>query len=272
LYHTETWKEVRMKKLLLGVTLALVSISSVKAQEGAKNRSNSDDIPNYPLMWEYPKMDFNKKTKKEFIAESETAYKARLPRAQKWTKSVYETISRETSLADMKASQVDDVDFYCPNYGNMTRRQKIVFWGQFIAAISYKESSWNPATRTLESLADFPNPDSVTGKRVYSEGLLQLSYQDGRNYGEFFKCGFDWNNDRKLDPKSPEKTILSATRNLRCGILILNKRVTVNNRITTPGQYWSVIRPRAINKFSATPWISMQTKKLPFCNTSVFEK
>ncbi len=247
----------------MGITILglLITAQSVFAQS-----SRDSDIPNYSLMWEYPMVCVDGRNNKEYVCERKDDYYARLDRAKKWTQKVYEVISRETKLADLKASEVEDVDFYCPNYGNMSRRQKIVFWGQFVAAISYKESSWRPTTRTLEPLADFPKPDSVTGERVYSEGLMQLSYQDGRNYSNHFDCAFDWKTDKKLKRDNANKTILAPYRNLRCGILILNHKVNVNNKITTKGQYWSVIRPRAINKYSKTLWISEQTKKLPFCN------
>ena len=43
--------------------------------------------------------------------------------------------------------------------------------------------------------------DSVTGKQVASEGLLQLSYQDIPNYGALLKypaCKIDWQKDKAL--------------------------------------------------------------------------
>lgn len=247
--------------LMLGVLLltqACFSADPVTA--------NNDDIPNYSLMWEYPKMAIDPRNNKEYVYEKKENFEARLDTARAWTQIVYKIISRETKLADLKEAAVTDVDFYCPNFDNMTRRQKIVFWGQMVAAISYKESGWSPTSRMAEPLADFPKPDSVTGRRVYSEGLLQLSYQDVDSYKNHFDCGFNWEIDKNLKPDDPAKSILSVTKNLRCGLLILDRKVSVNDRITTPGQYWSVIRPRAINKYSKTLWISNQTKKLPFCN------
>lgn len=248
---------------ILGI--ALITVSSVVATAQSRSSGN-DDVPNHSLLWEYKMMCTDKKAGKEYECESDKSYNARLDAAKKWTSYIYSVISRNTDLADKKSSEIDDVDSYCPNFDNMSRRQKVVFWGQFIAAITYKESSWNPTTRSAEPLADFPKPDPVTGKRVYSEGLMQLSYQDARNYDDHFKCDFDWSKDRKLDPKSPHKTILSAEKNLKCGLLILNHKVNANQKISSSGAYWSVIRPRAKNKYSQTLWISKQTKKLPFCN------
>ncbi len=247
--------------LLSSVVLTLSSIAF--AQNGASNRA---DLPNYPLLWESKKTFIDKKSGREVVYESDSAFNSRLAQAKQWTQFLYSTISRETTLADKRASEVTDVDFYCPNFDNMSRKQKIVFWGQFMAAVSLKESSWNPTTSTAEPLKDFPKPDPVTGRRVYSEGLLQLSYQDARNYKEHFDCDFDWSKDKKLGQKSSQKTILSPTKNLKCGLLILNHKVNANEKISSRGAYWSVIRPRAQNKYSQTLWISKQTKKLPFCN------
>jgi hypothetical protein len=271
------------------LTLAAILISStVFAQNAAME----------PLLWE-----------KKVTYESKEAYEARLEKSKLWSQKLYEVMRDPKEKVKLHKMIPADADFYCPNYAKLNENQRINFWGQLISAISFKESSgftpkperkwkyWNPLNRFEEPKEDFPNGDSVTGsKSVYSEGLMQLSYQDGRNYKKFFDCEFDWSKDQHYKSEDSRKTILAPYRNLRCGLLILNHRVVINEKITTPGVYWSVLRPRMIekrvakkdskgkivkvngkplmitvkvpNRYSQTIWIAKQTQSLSFCGKS----
>lgn len=212
-----------------------------------------------PLLWESPRFDI----KTGNVFEKKTNYLERLPIAQLWSKYVIKVIKSETDLTGQNVA--DDVEFFCPNYRKITKDQRALFWGQLIAAVTLPESSWRPTTRAKETGSNFTQPDPITKKHVYSEGLMQLSYQDQLYYKEHFKCGFDYEKDKLLPVNDPKRTILDPYINLRCGLLILNHKVKINRKIVTSNQYWSTLRPAAENKNSKTRWIAKQTKKLKFC-------
>ncbi|MNL15369.1 hypothetical protein D3C87_1363530 [compost metagenome] len=103
--------------------------------------------------------------------------------------------------------------------------------------------------------------DSVTKQPVYSEGLLQLSYQDVRGYPF---CDFNWEVDRKLKVTDIRKTIFDPYKNLDCGVGIMSRQLARSGLITVKtNAYWSTLRSGGTyNKISQ---ISAMVKKLPFC-------
>lgn len=150
----------------------------------------------------------------------------------------------------------------CPKYKNMSRGQRIEFWVHFISAVTKFESGYKPNTRYHESTFNYK--DSVTGENVYSEGLLQLSYQDGKSYKE---CAgvFNWNEDKLLSRTSLEKTIFDPMRNLYCGVRIMNRIIkSKKTLIFDSGNYWAVLRPTS--KYGKTAEItSMVQARTPNC-------
>jgi hypothetical protein len=90
--------------------------------------------------------------------------------------------------------------------------------------------------------------DPITGNQVASEGLLQLSYQDGRNYtGKVtIPCKFNWALDKPLflqNPKNPNISILNPFYNLEYGIEILAYQIRTYKKIVlTKNVYWAVIK------------------------------
>ena len=133
----------------------------------------------------------------------------------------------------------DEIKNTCPKFFQITLNQKKIFWAYFIQSIAVAESSLNPKDRFKEPGNSI---DSVTGRPVYSEGLLQLSYQDKYNH---IGCDFDWSKDKLLDPSDERKTILDPKTNLKCGVSILNKQLIKRGQIfTQPSHYyWSVLNP-----------------------------
>lgn len=258
---------------------------------GSVNAVKSIMVTNEPLLWEYPirepvvtKTIKHKNTKTGKISEvviaektgpvveSNESFQKRLPRMKLWTAKVFEVIRDETSLHKLSSPIPKDMAFFCPNYKNLNETQRMTVWGQLIAAMAYRESGWRPTTTMIEPDHKI---DHITKKFVRSEGLLQLSYQDVSSYSDL-ECGFDWKKDKNLAPNSPDKSILAPYRNLRCGILILAHKVNINQQISTPGTYWSVLRPpfnpdykvddpRRGNKNSKVVWLAEQTKSLSFC-------
>jgi hypothetical protein len=86
--------------------------------------------------------------------------------------------------------------------------------------------------------------DTVTKRMVRSEGLLQLTYMDADRYG----CDFDWQKDKELDEKSPDKTILQPKNNLMCGIKILQTQLIDKHKpLVYKASYWSTLQPGTVS-------------------------
>lgn len=153
----------------------------------------------------------------------------------KWSQFAFDLIRTEEKnlMAGTK-----DVTSFCPNYARLSEEQKASFWVYLVSAMTKYESNFDPLNRYKESTM---GKDSVTGEAVWSEGLLQLSYQDGRNYS--FCNEFDWPRDKLLSRTDPRKTILDPYKNLRCGIRIMNQIMGRKNLIAFgSGHYWAVLK------------------------------
>ena len=73
-----------------------------------------------------------------------------------------------------------------------------------------------------------------------SEGLLQLSYQDSK----YHACDFDWSTDRKKSAFDLSKSIFDIQKNIRCGMMIMDKLVKKRGTyIFDSGNYWAVLKP-----------------------------
>lgn len=152
----------------------------------------------------------------------------------------------------------EDIDTFCPEYESLSTNERLNFWALLVSAMTKYESRYNPLSRMRESTL---GTDPITGTQVFSEGLLQLSYQDVRRY-KF--CEFDWEKDRKIDGGDPAKTILDPYKNLNCGIKILAFQIRDKNRITLEqGAYWSVLKLGS--KYRKITEIAALTKKMPGC-------
>lgn len=130
-----------------------------------------------------------------------------------------------------------DAERFCSSYSTLTKDERILMWSELISAIAFYESGWKPTSRMREPGM---GTDQVTGKPVYSEGLLQMSYQDTL-WAKY--CMFDWENDKYLSPKDPNKTILNPFINLDCGIQVLAAQIRRTGKVIMPrGKcYWAVI-------------------------------
>lgn len=178
------------------------------------------------------------------------------PERAKWSAYVYQVVDEEAFVDLDKAK---DVERFCPKYYSLSEKQKINFWGALFSGISKFESNYNPLSRMHETTM---GTDPVTKKPVYSEGLLQLSYQDV-NWAPY--CEFDWKKDQYLSSTDPKKTILDPYKNLRCGILIMANQVRRKGSIIlSSGVYWAVLKTGG--KYQKINQIIAITKKMTFCN------
>jgi hypothetical protein len=191
------------------------------------------DNRTYPLLWESVRTD-----------------------GKKWSAHVFNLIQQQTPNLIQGAA---DMATFCPRYPQLTTIERVNFWGLLVSAMAKYESGFDPTNRMHETTM---GTDPVTGRPVYSEGLLQLSYQDSRAYP--FCDEFNWSVDKNLQPTNPNKTILDPYKNLTCGMKILAQQIKNRNRITlTSGVYWSVIKVGG--KYSKIAQIAALTKKMPGC-------
>jgi hypothetical protein len=178
------------------------------------------------------------------------------PEARDWSLFVAKFV-RESTPQLLEGSA--DITELCPDYNRLDERNRAAFWAHFISAVAYYESGWRTTTRFHESSMGI---DPITDQPVYSEGLLQLSYQDVRAYP--FCNEFNWSSDRRLAPTDPRKTIFHPLKNLRCGLLIMNRQLERRNRILLEsGVYWAVLKIGG--RFNKIPQIQSTTRKLPIC-------
>ena len=152
-----------------------------------------------------------------------------------------------------------DVKEFCPKYFEQSRIMKINFWVYLISAMVKYESGFNPLSRMKEVGLGI---DPVTGQQVYSEGLLQLSYQDALAYK--FCDEFDWASDSRFAANDPRRSILDPYKNLSCGIRILETIVTKKSAISfKSGHYWSVLMTGS--KYSKVNEIKALTRSIAAC-------
>lgn len=194
----------------------------------------------YPLSWEDPK------------ANAKYASDARA-----WSDYAFHIIQNETPEM---LTEVKDMDLFCPRYDSLSEDLKINAWGALFSGMSLYESGYSPVSRMQETTM---GTDPITKQPVYSEGLLQLSYQDITGWPF---CDFDWSQDKYLSPKDPNKTILDPYRNLECGIKIMAQQVHRKGRIAlSSGVYWAVLK--IDGKYGKVDSIAKIVKKtIPECN------
>jgi hypothetical protein len=133
-----------------------------------------------------------------------------------------------------------DVRPFCPRFAMMGEADKRAFWAYFFQALAGAEAGLKPTSDVRHTEPEVAKRDTVTGRMVRSEGLLQLTYMDAERYG----CDFDWEKDKALPESDPAKTILQPRNNLACGIRILeNQLIAQKKPLLTGSSYWSTLQP-----------------------------
>ena len=137
-----------------------------------------------------------------------------------------------------------DVRPFCPCYGRLKEADRRAYWAYFFQALAGAEAGLKPTTNVRHTEPEVAVVDTVTKRMVRSEGLLQLTYMDAKRYD----CDFDWQADRELKEKDPEKTILQPENNLKCGIRILDHQLfTLHRPLLSRLSYWSTLQPGTVS-------------------------
>jgi hypothetical protein len=136
------------------------------------------------------------------------------------------------------------VSSLCPNFKHMEDADKRAFWAYFFQALAGAEAGLEATADARHTQSAVAVIDTVTRHTARQEGLLQLAYMDSARYG----CDFDWDADRELPVRDPEKTILQPKNNLLCGIRILdNQLVTQRKPLLSKSSYWVTLRPGTLS-------------------------
>ncbi len=129
---------------------------------------------------------------------------------------------------------------YCPRFAEETQPQRKEFWAYLFQAIAAAEAGLNPTSDVHHLEAAVDTIDPVTHRPARQEGLLQLKYEDAERYG----CDFDWQRDRTLPIKDPQRSILRPENNLGCGVKIMeNQIVTQGKPLLSRTSYWATLQP-----------------------------
>jgi hypothetical protein len=151
----------------------------------------------------------------------------------------------ETALPpEMLSSRMERaVRPFCPRFSRMSETDRRAYWAYFFQALAGAEAGLEPTTNVRHTEPEVAVKDAVTKRIVRSEGLLQLTYMDAERYG----CDFEWDKDKQLPEKDPDKTILQPKNNLECGIKIMrNQLVDRRKPVVSRSSYWSTLQPGTV--------------------------
>jgi len=165
------------------------------------------------------------------LAQPQLSWEEQHPERSEWTAATLAAVQKHYKDLD----SVSDMEQFCPNYHKLDRDQRVNVWGELFSLLAFYESGWNPHADYTEITLGI---DRVTGQRVVSSGLLQLSYGD-KLWAKW--CPFDWEGD--LTIKSFATSIHNPKNNLQCGIGIMARQIRKTGKITLDkGVYWAALR------------------------------
>ena len=129
---------------------------------------------------------------------------------------------------------------YCPRFAALPEVDRRAFWAYTFQAIAGAEAGLDPTSNVHHLDAAVNVKDDVTQHAARQQGLLQLKYEDAERYG----CAFDWQQDRHMPIKDPDRTILEPERNLECGVRIMQNQIAAQSKpLVSRTSYWAVLRP-----------------------------
>ncbi len=172
-----------------------------------------------------------------------------------------------SNLVDLPASRLNRL---CPSWENLNDAQKTTFWSSLVWTLAFYESSFyrNAILREPGNRID-----PLTKHRLHSEGLLQLSYGDTKNYRYPFD-DISWKQDknkairdyqRSVRFGNKSRTLLDAYSNLNFGLWIISANIERHPHQPVEqamAHYWSTIKPTG-KLFK--DFLNSLTDKAPFC-------
>ena len=132
----------------------------------------------------------------------------------------------------------------CPRFSALSDADRRVFWAYFFQALAGAEAGLVPTANVRHTDPVLQVRDDVTHRMIRQEGLLQLTYMDQERYG----CDFDWEKDKDLTERDPDKTILQPKNNLLCGVnIIRNQLIDQHKPLLSSTSYFSTLQPGTVS-------------------------
>lgn len=179
------------------------------------------------------------------MGSTKLSWEKKNPKNSAWTTITLNAIRKDFEKFD----KAQDIKEFCNNYEYLEKGNKILAWGELISAISFYESSWNPEAFLEEPTLGI---DAVTGKKVRSQGLMQISYGDTK--------WARWCNLKNGGITNPKN-------NLECAIGILANQIDKHEHILLGrGAYWSVIKNGS--RYNKIEGIKSMVNSLEICNAT----
>lgn len=170
--------------------------------------------------------------------------KAQLGDDRTWNPE-WDLFIEEAIPAEMLTPKVaKSVKSFCPRFSALSDVDKRVFWAYFFQALAGAEAGLVPTANVRHMDSVLQVRDDVTHRMVRQQGLLQLTYMDQERYG----CDFDWERDKELTERDPNRTILQPKNNLLCGVnIIRNQLLEQHKPLLSSTSYFATLQPGTIS-------------------------
>ncbi|HEY4009061.1 MAG TPA: hypothetical protein VGM11_02840 [Acidobacteriaceae bacterium] len=166
--------------------------------------------------------------------------KQELGNSKTWDPSWDAFIEKSLPTELLSAQAAHAVRPYCPRFAELSDSDKRAFWAYTFQAIAAAEAGLNPDADVHHTAAPVNKVDPETHRMSRQEGLLQVKYDDAKRYD----CPFDYESDRRLPERDPNRTILQPERNLSCGFNIMQDQIITHSRpLVTHASYWATLQP-----------------------------
>jgi hypothetical protein len=133
-----------------------------------------------------------------------------------------------------------DITEFCPKFHSLSRDLKLKAFGEFMVAMAYYESGFNPKSSSVDV-------GTVSNRNSYSDGLYQLSGTD--NSAKKFNCDY--------------KCLQDPVMNIKVAMEQLRKQLDLRGKFYLDNsdsmRYWAVALVK--NKYSKIPQINERVKK-----------
>src|ERR1700723_3169313 len=131
----------------------------------------------------------------------------------------WDAIIEKSLPPEMLSSRMERaVKLFCPRFNRMSEVDRRTYWAYFFQALAGAEAGLEPTT--------------------------DVRHMDADRYG----CDFDWERDKELAEKDPDKTILQPANNLTCGIKILKTQLVEKGKpLVSSASYWSTLQPGTLS-------------------------
>lgn len=161
------------------------------------------------------------------------------PERKPWSDKMTDLVEKNIETFDL----AKDITLFCPKYAGLTKRQKINGVSEFLVAMTYFESSYNPESKSVDV-------GTADNKDTWSVGLFQLSVVDQPNYKLNFGYKFD--------------DLMKAEPNITLAIAIMTRQINKRGLIVVPSSpYWAVIYRGKYDKIDSI--IERLKTRAPFC-------